>query len=82
MHTLWHCTEAQENATLATWLLPDDNNVNVFMPCGESLQAEAMYYVDMRVQLLSELNIETFCGGGFAERRIQGALEADMIPLD
>ena len=52
------------------------------MPSGEALQAETMYKVDMGVQSFPELNIQTLCCGCFAQRRVQGPLQADVIPLD
>lgn len=47
---------------------------------GKALQAEAMDEVDMRIQVLSHLNIETLSSCCLAQWGEQCALQANLIP--
>ena len=66
-----------------SWHSPDHYNVDVLVPCLHARQAEAMYKINMEIQLLTQLNIETLVAGVAADERSEkSSLKADLIPLD
>ena len=67
---------------IAGGVIPDDNNINVLVSGLHPRQGESMDQVDVEIQGLSKLNIQTLAGPVRYQRSVQGSLQADLISPD